>query len=308
MDNIQDLLAAQLNNAFCIGNETSRVNFEQSYSTTDKIRQIEETLYYSRRFIEERISNLNLLDPSNSAVRLVSLGEACMARTLATRWGLKASKKLGEKTHPFDLSVHPAPCIPALLASNFCNYLDLEDLSIQPDKKTIFNKRHSISFNHDYGRYNTEALLPAFVSAQMKRVENLKADTESSEHVVFLIYRDFSDTKVFRQALLDLKFSLAKMKEVKKYTIIALNSGPEISGPEFRAVNSSAELIEADTTNSGTTIVANIRTPFPGYTFYNPRHLFTSQGFNFEMTIADIIKKVISANLSQSKELKSSNP
>ena len=302
MDNFDKILSAQLSNAFNIGNETSRLDFALSPSTTDKIRQIEETLYYSRRFIEERISNISLLDPAKSTVSLISLGEACMARTLATRWGLKASKKLGEKTHPFDLSVHPAPCISTLLESNFCNYLDIEDLSIQPEKARIFNKRHSISFNHDYGRYNTEALLPAFVTAQKMRVENFKADAESSEHIVFLIYREISETNEFKQALLNLKLSLEKMKEVKKYTIVALNTGPEISGEEFRVIRSGAELNQADLANSGDTILANIRQPFSGYTFFNPLHLFTSQGFNYEMTIADIIKKVISAKLQKVKE------
>jgi hypothetical protein len=297
MDNFESILSAQLNKAIDIGNETSRTGFAMCHSTADKIRQIEEILYYTRRFIEERISNFNTLSPANNTVKLVSLGEACMARTLATRWGLKASKKFGEKTHPFDLSVHPSSCIPTLFANNFCNYLDLNDLVLQPDKVQIFNKRYLISFNHDFRRYNTEELLPDFVSAQLMRVENLKIDLRASDHVVFLIYREISQPEVFKKALINLKLSIESMQEVKKYTIIAANSGPEITSEEFRVIRSSVELTQSDLTSSGTIILANLKLPFVGYTFFNPAHLFSAQGFNYEKTIADIIKKVISAKL-----------
>ena len=41
-----------------------------------------------------------------AGIEIVSIGEDCFSRSVLTRWGLKKFAKLGEKSAPFDLSVH----------------------------------------------------------------------------------------------------------------------------------------------------------------------------------------------------------
>ena len=55
---------------------------------------------------------------------LVSLGYNCFGRMTFNYWGLKPRKADGEKTMPFDISVHPLSTVIKLLQTRFADYFD----------------------------------------------------------------------------------------------------------------------------------------------------------------------------------------
>lgn len=79
---------------------------------------------------------------------LISLGYNCFARMTFNYWGLKPRKADGEKTMPFDISVHPLESVCQLLESHFAHYFDKIEFS---DKGNCWiNPEFKITFVHDH--------------------------------------------------------------------------------------------------------------------------------------------------------------
>jgi hypothetical protein len=96
---------------------------------------------------EERRRNLVRYD----GIGVVSLGCDCVSRAVLARWGLKKTAKLGEKSGPFDLAVHPPETVSALLADDFSGYLDPDQLAYREADAICIHPRYQVSFNHEVG-------------------------------------------------------------------------------------------------------------------------------------------------------------
>jgi len=57
-------------------------------------------------------------------MKIVCLGYDCCMRTILTKCGYKPSKKNGELSMPFDLTIHPYESVCAYLKNDFSNYFD----------------------------------------------------------------------------------------------------------------------------------------------------------------------------------------
>lgn len=114
---------------------------------------------------------------------LISLGYNCFARMTFNYWGLKPRKADGEKTMPFDISVHPLESICQLLENNFAHYFDKIEFSdrdncwINPDLK--------ITFAHDHE--NNREL---FVERYRNRIKALDEVVEDNTPCLFFAYND----------------------------------------------------------------------------------------------------------------------
>lgn len=96
---------------------------------------------------EERRRNLVRYD----GIGVVSLGCDCWSRAVLARWGLKKTAKLGERSGPFDLAVHPPETVAALLANDFAGYLEPEQLAYREADSICIQRHYHVSFNHEVG-------------------------------------------------------------------------------------------------------------------------------------------------------------
>lgn len=289
---ISSKLQTYANQTIDIANCTSRVMFTYSHEEVQTIRECEETLYVARRFAEARLSNLQLLKiATGKGIKCISLGEGCLPRTLMTRWGLKPNKAMGELTHPFDLSVHPALAIPEILRNRFSDYLSLENLDVCPANKWILNTKYKVSFNHENSAEFIANDFEAFRERYIRRVDAFLRDIASSRSSLFFIHMNFADHKTFETCLNQLMEILPVVTRGRDFKVIALNPGTErIDCPEYCNMDSASSLSCLE--HRG--IIVNSTLPSSDYTFHNPRHLFSLAGYEFERLPATVIHQVLS--------------
>jgi hypothetical protein len=137
-----------------------------------------------RRVVRER--RLNLVRFGD--IELVSLGEDCLSRTIPTQWGLKKCAKLGEKTHPFDLAVHPLPKVVHLIASDFADYLNTNDLVYIAERNLCRNTQLNITFNHEIGPQYAENGFALLRETYQRRVENFRSMLQTGRAMVFVVH------------------------------------------------------------------------------------------------------------------------
>ena len=76
---------------------------------------------------------------------IIPLGQNCIPRTILTRWKIKPSKILGEKTYPFDLAVFGLPEITKCLKNDFNEIFD----NLSFNGEYWYKSPNCIYFMHD---------------------------------------------------------------------------------------------------------------------------------------------------------------
>lgn len=97
----------------------------------------------------------------------ISLGYNCFVRMVLTKFGLKASKKQGELSCPFDLCYTPLSSLVKVLENDFSDFLD--DIECLEAGKSFINKKYSIYFIHE-----NNLTLEDFKIRYKKRIENFR--------------------------------------------------------------------------------------------------------------------------------------
>lgn len=218
---------------------------------------------------------------------VISLGEDCFSRTIATHWGLKRSSKLGEKSHPFDLAVHPLASIVRLLVSDFDSYMEVPDLFFDAEKKITFDRRLSISFNHEVGEQYSANNFDLLRSTYERRIANFRRDLETAQNPVFLFHNSRSAPRTSME-INELMGAVRTKCAVKPYLFIAIeNAGEPTSGQ-------SPVLVE---TVGACEFLIRAAYPFKGYTWHNPAHAFSRAGYEFERGVVDVISAVMDERL-----------
>lgn len=116
---------------------------------------------------------------------LISLGYNCFGRLTFSFWGLKPRKADGEKTMPFDISVHPLQTVTSLLQSGFQGYFD--NIKYDETKQCWINPACAVEFVHD--KENDRAL---FVARYKTRIENLNAAVQDDVPCLFFCYTEYA--------------------------------------------------------------------------------------------------------------------
>jgi hypothetical protein len=171
---------------------TCRRDFSISSTDLDRIDEAEVAVghhvsaYFDmiRGIVRDRRLNLERF----SDIELVSLGEDCLSRTIPTQWGLKKCAKLGEKTHPFDLAVHPLPKVIDLIANDFAGYLDAGDLVFVPERNFCRNGPLNITFNHETGPQYAENGFALLREIYQRRLNNFRSILGTARPIVFVIH------------------------------------------------------------------------------------------------------------------------
>ncbi len=98
----------------------------------------------------------------------IALGTNCYVRTKLTQYGIKALKKYGELSYPFDLCVTPIESIAGIIEKDFSDYLE----DIQQTKNKDFNwenTKYNIQYQHD-----KNLSIKDFLKRYKKRIKNFK--------------------------------------------------------------------------------------------------------------------------------------
>jgi hypothetical protein len=133
----------------------------------------------------ERRQNL----PRYSDIAFVSVGEGCFSRVVLTRWGMKPPRKLGERSGPFDLAVHPLPATVALLESDFAGWIDPDRLAFSDADGFVVNPDLGVSFNHEVGQqYNQPGSFENIRAIYERRLAHFRSVLDEAPAICFVLH------------------------------------------------------------------------------------------------------------------------
>lgn len=222
-----------------------------------------------------RRSNLETFED----VAFVSVGEDCFSRTLLTRWGLKKSAKLGERSGPFDLSVNRLRVATAMIENDFRRYLDPADLAYSEKAGHCFNRRTGVQFNHETGpEYAQDGFAP-LIARYQPRIETFRRVMASDQPIALVFHGCRPHEAALGDGLARLWDGIAGRWGGANKRLIAVNTWPH--GAEIRPT----EALRPEIT------VLDIAYPAPGYIWHPPRFAFSDAGVAFERRVVDFVRR-----------------
>lgn len=171
----------------------------------------------------------------NSKYNLVSLGSNCFPRVIATASKLKAPKKYGELSCPFDLSMHhKIEVITDLIKNNFDGFF--ENIEFDNEKKCWVNPKLSSVYNHE--RVNN---INYFTKRYKDRIRNFYSILNDDKPLFFLYLANENDTE---QKLLEL-YEVLKEKRAQKpfYLTVIDYNGLEIKDDRIFLIKINKDLM-----------------------------------------------------------------
>lgn len=148
--------------------------------------------------------------------KIISLGWNCLSRSLPTEWKLKPRREQGEKSTPFDLSMHDIKYMADIIQSHFKEYL--QD-TVKFNETEWKNKQFNIIYNHDED-CQTKA---DFDKRYLDRIKNF-FDILSTDIPVLFIYNCRDDGSDDINDILKLKETVLKISKSKKSRFLALSN------------------------------------------------------------------------------------
>lgn len=123
--------------------------------------------------------------------KYVVLGDSCFARRMLTSYGVKASRRQGEKSCPFDLILFSVPKIVDMLENNFEGFI--ENLAFSEEKGCWVETTNDILFLHDKFCANQKNLL---MERYQKRIVNLYEALHSIDKKIFVSVITIEDSDI----------------------------------------------------------------------------------------------------------------
>ena len=116
----------------------------------------------------------------NSKTKIIPLGQNCIPRTILTRWKIKPSKIMGEKTYPFDLAVFGMPEITKCLRTDFNEFFD----NLEHKEECWRKAPNCIYFTHD--KRFKEKDKNKLINLYTKRIDNFREVINKAENILFV--------------------------------------------------------------------------------------------------------------------------
>lgn len=202
---------------------------------------------------------------NDGSYHLISLGENCFGRMTFSYWGLKPRKADGEKTMPFDISIHPLKTVNSLLETKFKSYFD--DIEYDKEKQYWVNPQKNILFVHDLE--NDRKL---FEERYRQRIQNLYEVIEDNKPCLFFCYRDGEVDASDINKLYEILNKLCAHKAFKLVYMV-------FNAPLPDGINKE---------------IATYQQNYPkGYRHMDKFTKYTSAGLSFEQGVAEFTKKQI---------------
>lgn len=151
---------------------------------------------------------------SNLNYKVISIGQNCLPRILASKAKLKPYKIYGELTCPFDLNFHKSlDQLIDILDAKFDNYFD--GLGYDETEKTYINYKSGVVYFHE-----AHLTLEQFKELYKKRIANFFYYMGLEEHLFFILA---TPDLVSNEQILRLKTSIQKFREHTPFSLIIIN-------------------------------------------------------------------------------------
>ena len=269
-------------------NLTSRAGMSISQSDLDEIREAGEQSVAAVAAGFERMLQTAIERRQNLArysdVTFVSVGEGCLSRAVLTRWGMKPPRRFGERTGPFDLSIHPLSATVALVQSDFEGWLDPDRLRFSAEDGFVVNHELGVSFNHEVGEeYDEPGSFEKIRAIYERRLKNFRSVLDEAPAICFVLHIFVPSTEIWPKvrALWDLLRARSPQADHLMLVVNTWQAGQEI-----------------DTTGrdpiAGHDIqVIDLPYPFPGYRWWLD---FSSEaGHEFERELITGARSLVDA-------------
>jgi hypothetical protein len=267
---------------------TSRVGMSISESDLDEIKQAHERAAAAVDAAFESMLEIAIERRQNlsrySDISFVSVGEGCMSRAVLTRWGMKPPRKLGERSGPFDLSIHPVSATITLLQGDFAGWIDPDRLRYSEEDGYVVNPGLGVSFNHETGEeYNQPGSFEKVRAIYERRLENFRRVLSESPTICFVLHIIDPSREVWKEVreLWDLLCAGSPRADHLMVVLNTWQAGQEIDTAGREPI-------------AGQDIrVVDIHYPFPGYRWWLD---FTSEaGREFERELIAKGRAVVDA-------------
>lgn len=211
--------------------------------------------------------------------KLVSLGFDCLTRTVATRWGLKKTKKEGELSLPFDLAVNRTSVIINLLNYDFYGFMDPKKLKINAKKK-IYHCKYKTIFNHERDKMFYKDSFLQLRKMYERRVLNFRDLKNVSAPTVFVHSLPPMHS---RKEIVDLAAAVDRYFPSQNVFLVILNRWEENPLIDYNALYQESPI----------RLVYHHEQRVGEYPWHHPLFFSSPQGQKFEMSIVDFIYETL---------------
>lgn len=225
---------------------------------------------FAVRNARTRLANREIL--ANYDYKLVSLGTDCLSRTIPTRWGLKPPKSLGERTHPFDLAIHPYEAVCEVLDRDFEDYLDVKWLGMN-NLNYVIHKKLKVHFNHEKGETFSANEYSYFIEQYRRRIANLRQDI-AGHPILYVLH--LTASRVPCQL-----YEILARRTPHGFALLAISTANE-PFDETTAADAPPGLI-----------LEHIPYPYAGYVWHIPAHYASPAGQAFDRRIVAAVRRAI---------------
>lgn len=201
----------------------------------------------------------------NSEYKIISLGWNCLSRSIPTEWGLKPRREQGEKSTPFDLSMHDIKYLADIISSHFEDYL--ED-TVKFNETEWRNEKYNIIYNHDED-CQTKA---DFDTRYLNRIKNFFDVCANSTPTLFIYNcRDSGSDDI--NDILKLKETIQNLSKSKKskFLVITAHKLKPVKGLD----------------------VLFLPLPYPNYIWWDENCRYGLRGYNYERRICNKIYNIL---------------
>jgi hypothetical protein len=213
-----------------------------------------------------------------AGIEFVSLGEDCFSRTLTTRWGLKKPAGLGEKSAPFDLSIHRAGVTAGLIARDFANYIDPADLVFNEKTNHCYHQRLGVQFNHETGREFAADNFAPLIAKYAARVDNFRAVMASGRPLALVFHGVRPHEVPLGERIARLWDVVAARWGSENKRMICINTWP-----------CGAEVVPTKVDRPEVAVL-DLHYPRPDYVWHLGHVAFSEDGIAFEARCADFVR------------------
>jgi hypothetical protein len=262
----------------------SRVKFPISRSD---LQQIEELRAKSIAAVNEQFDTIILTATRRrdnlvtyGHLQFISLGFDCLPRVLLTRWGMKPAAQLGEKTHVFDISIHPSTAVSQVWASGFAGYTETQ-FEITGTDRAPTNAANGIRFVHELGPEFAADDFKALRAKYTNRIANFRQAVSDIRPTIFLHHSE-NDTDETQVAVRNI-FKTARLVRGQKPTLCIW----------LCTLKPGAAHNDNHIDTGGIRLDVNYPTSY--YTWHWNAHAFSEKGVAFELAAVSGIQQALQA-------------
>jgi hypothetical protein len=232
---------------------------------------------YFDMMIDQVVERRKNLDDFHG-MQFVSIGEDCFSRTVLTQWGVKPFAKLGEKSGPFDLSVHPVASTVTLFETDFAGYLDPENLRFNEKNNYCSNQKFRIGFNHEISLTYAESNFQPLIEIYTRRLKHFRS-IMASEAPTVLVFHSQHPSASTGSDICRLWNAVKGRWSVDNKVLVCSKTWQH-----------GTEIVPSAPVNDPRVTIMDIHYPCDGYVWHLPKYCFTRGGFEFERQVVDFVK------------------